>query len=293
MPEGIIMKALAGFYYVRDQGQVTQCRARGVFRKQKKSPLVGDYVLYEAENKTDGYIMDIYERKNELVRPSIANVDQALLVFSAKQPEFSPLLLDKFLAHIEYNDITPVIAISKADLLQAEERTQLEETATYYKKIGYDVLFSSIERDDDPMALLPWLEEKVTVIAGQSGVGKSSILNVIIPEAEIETNEISSHLNRGKHTTRHVELIEVGNGLVADTPGFSSLDFIGMEAEDLRFCFPEFIELMDGCKFRGCLHDKEPKCAVKAAVESGVIQSSRYENYIQFLTDIQNQKRRY
>ncbi|GAF12826.1 ribosome small subunit-stimulated GTPase EngC [Bacillus sp. JCM 19045] len=237
--------------------------------------------------------MDIYERKNELVRPSIANVDQALLVFSAKQPEFSPLLLDKFLAHIEYNDITPVIAISKADLLQAEERTQLEETATYYKKIGYDVLFSSIERDDDPMALLPWLEEKVTVIAGQSGVGKSSILNVIIPEAEIETNEISSHLNRGKHTTRHVELIEVGNGLVADTPGFSSLDFIGMEAEDLRFCFPEFIELMDGCKFRGCLHDKEPKCAVKAAVESGVIQSSRYENYIQFLTDIQNQKRRY
>lgn len=293
MPEGIIMKALAGFYYVRSDGQITQCRARGVFRKQKKTPLVGDYVQYEAENKTDGYIMALHDRKNELVRPPIANIDQALLVFSAKQPEFSALLLDKFLVHIEYNDITPVIVISKADLLQEEERRILEKTATYYKEIGYELLFSSTEKDDDPMAVLPWLEEKVTVIAGQSGVGKSSMLNVIIPEAKIETNEISTHLNRGKHTTRHVELIEVGDGLVADTPGFSSLDFIGMEAEELRFCFPEFVEQMDECKFRGCMHDKEPKCAIKSAVETNMILSSRYENYIQFLHEIQNQKRRY
>ncbi|WP_078391540.1 ribosome small subunit-dependent GTPase A [Shouchella patagoniensis] len=293
MPEGLIVKALSGFYYVKDDSRIVQCRARGVFRKKKLTPLVGDYVGYEAENDTEGYIMVLKERKNELVRPPIANVDQALLVFSAKEPEFSFVLLDRFLVHIEHNDVIPLIIVSKTDLVSEDERKQLLKKVHVYKKIGYDVLLTSTEKEDDPTLVLPWFKGNVTVIAGQSGVGKSSLLNALIPNSNIETNAISKHLGRGRHTTRHVELLEIGGGLVADTPGFSSLDFIGMEAEDLRFCFPEFVQVMDACKFRGCLHDKEPGCAVKQAVSDEEIADTRHANYLQFLNEIQNQKRRY
>ncbi|MDR7074519.1 ribosome small subunit-dependent GTPase A [Fictibacillus barbaricus] len=294
MTEGRIVKALAGFYYVMDQDQIFQCRGRGNFRKRKVNPLVGDWVEYESSNKTDGYIMDVKERKNELVRPPIANVDQAILVFSAVQPDFSPLLLDRFLVHIEANDILPVICVSKMDLV--EETSEYEKIQMYiekYRDLGYEVIPTSTKTDDSLEMFYPLFKDKLTVFAGQSGVGKSSLLNAINPELMLETNEISSHLGRGKHTTRHVELILFGNGLVADTPGFSSLDFLNIEAEDLSKFFPEMNERRGDCKFRGCSHTSEPKCAIRAGVESGEIPDFRYEHYVSFLQEIKDQKRRY
>ncbi|WP_028398968.1 ribosome small subunit-dependent GTPase A [Ectobacillus panaciterrae] len=293
MPEGKIIKALSGFYYVAHEGGVTQCRGRGVFRKNKITPLVGDYAVFQADNESEGYILEIGERKNELVRPPIANVDQAILVFSAVEPDFSTLLLDRFLVLIEFNHIEPIICISKIDL--ADERTlqEIKQYAADYRNMGYEVLFTSTAIEDSIDRLRPLLQNKVSVVAGQSGVGKSSLLNILRPELELKTSGISSHLGRGKHTTRHVELIEVGTGLVADTPGFSSLDFIDIEVEDLTDCFPEFKSRKQSCKFRGCTHLSEPKCAVKEAVEDGTIPRYRYEHYVQFVQEIRDRKPRY
>lgn len=296
MPEGRIVKALAGFYYVKEIGkpEVFQCRGRGNFRKKKVSPLVGDWVEYESSNITDGYILDVKERKNELVRPPIANVDQAILVFSATEPDFSTLLLDRFLVHIEANDILPVICISKMDLVkQSDDMNEIQKYIETYKNLGYDVIPTSTKTDDSLEMFYPLFKDKVTVFAGQSGVGKSSLLNAINPELMLETNEISSHLGRGKHTTRHVELLMFGNGLVADTPGFSSLDFMDIEADDLSMYFPEMDRLRGDCKFRGCSHTSEPKCAVKKGVEDGVVPQFRYDHYVSFLQEIKDQKRRY
>ena len=293
MPEGKIIKALSGFYYVADNDQIIQCRGRGVFRKQKITPLVGDTVIYQAENPTDGYIMEIKERRNELVRPPIANVDQAILVFSAAEPDFSTSLLDRFLVLVESKDINPIICISKMDLLRSEDNKSIEEYAEQYRAIGYDVILTSSMEESGVSDLLPYLRGKTSVFAGQSGVGKSSLLNVIDPTLNLKTNMISSHLGRGKHTTRHVELIDLGDGLLADTPGFSSLEFNEIEAEELTGCFPELREKSRECKFRGCLHVKEPKCAVKLAVESGEIERYRYEHYLQFLEEIKDRKPRY
>lgn len=293
MPEGKIIKALSGFYYVLDGENVIQCRGRGVFRKNKITPLVGDYVVYQAENDTDGYILEIKERKNELVRPPIANVDQAILVFSAVEPEFSTLLLDRFLVLVEANGIDPVIVISKIDLLSTENMKRIQTFIEDYRTIGYQVISTSSITNEGIELLLPYIKNKISVIAGQSGVGKSSLLNALNPELELKTNDISTHLGRGKHTTRHVELIELEDGLVADTPGFSSLDFIGIEVEDLSYCFPEIYNIGQSCKFRGCLHDKEPKCAVKEAVENGTIKKYRYDHYMEFLEEIRDRKPRY
>ena len=293
MPEGKIIKALSGFYYVADHEQIIQCRGRGVFRKQKVTPLVGDTVIYQAENPTDGYIMEIKDRRNELVRPPIANVDQAILVFSALEPDFSTSLLDRFLVLVESKNIDPIICISKMDLLGPEDNQKIREYADHYRAIGYDVLLTSSLEESGVSDLRPYLKDKTSVFAGQSGVGKSSLLNVIDPTLNLKTNIISSHLGRGKHTTRHVELIDLGDGLLADTPGFSSLEFTEIEAEELTACFPEFREVSPECKFRGCLHVKEPKCAVKHAVEAGEIQDYRYEHYLQFLEEIKDRKPRY
>lgn len=293
MPEGKIVKALSGFYYVLGDEGLIQCRGRGVFRKNKITPLVGDNVVFQAENETDGYVLKVKERKNELVRPPIANVDQAILVFSAVEPDFSAALLDRFLVLVEYNRIKPVICITKMDLANQEEEMKVQAYAADYRKAGYDVLLTSSETAIGIEELTPHLQGKISVFAGQSGVGKSSLLNALRPELELKTNDISTHLGRGKHTTRHVELIEVGNGLVADTPGFSSLEFIDIEAEDLNFCFPDIEERSEECKFRGCLHLAEPKCAVKAAVEQGELPGYRYEHYKDFLQEIKERKPRY
>ncbi|HEY9578162.1 MAG TPA: ribosome small subunit-dependent GTPase A [Pseudobacillus sp.] len=293
MPEGKIVKALSGFYYVAANEQIFQCRGRGVFRKRKVSPLVGDFVEFQVENDLEGYILAIEERKNELVRPPIANVDQAILVFSAARPDFSTALLDRFLVLIESKQIEPLICITKIDLLNEEGEAAIKKYAADYRSFGYKVILTSSENLDNLENLKEHLQGKISVFAGQSGVGKSSLLNALKPELELKTNDISDSLGRGKHTTRHVELINVEDGLVADTPGFSSLELTEVEVEDLPLYFPEMVERSHLCKFRGCLHVNEPKCAVKSAVDNEEIPSYRYEHYLQFMDEIKERKPRY
>lgn len=293
MTEGIIIKALSGFYYVATKEGVVQCRGRGVFRKRNITPLVGDHVLFQAENEKEGYIMDIKERKNELVRPPIANIDQAIITFSATEPEFNPALLDRFLVVIESKQILPIICMTKADLLSDEKRMELEEQLQVYSAIGYDVLLLSSKTKEGVDSLRQFLSNKISVFAGQSGVGKSSLLNALMPSLQLKTSQISTHLGRGKHTTRHVELFQVEDGYIADTPGFSSVDFSDIEVTELSSTFPEINRASEYCKFRGCLHHNEPKCEVKAAVQTGDISKKRYEHYLQFLEEIRERKPRY
>ena len=292
MPEGKIIKALSGFYYVKDGDKTIQCRGRGIFRKKKITPLVGDSVVYQYEKESEGYILEIKERKNELVRPPISNVDQAILVFSAVEPTFNPLLLDRFLVLIEANYIEATIVLSKMDLLSEEEYAKISAYKEDYQNMGYPVITTSSKTEDGVDELLPYLKDCVSVFAGQSGVGKSSLLNALNPHLELKTDDISMHLGRGKHTTRHVELIPIEDGLVADTPGFSSLDFT-IEESELSDCFPEMREKSQECKFRGCIHDQEPKCAVKEAVQNGEIKQYRYDHYLEFLAEIRDRKPRY
>jgi ribosome biogenesis GTPase len=292
MEKGRIVKSISGFYYVLNDDGIFQCRGRGNFRKKGLTPLVGDFVDFEAANRTDGYILAINDRKNELNRPPISNVDQAILVFSVAEPEFNPLLLDRFLVHVEANNIRPVICFTKSDLLK--ETAKLEAYIKDYNDIGYEVVFTSSKAKSGMEELHRLFHNYVTVFAGQSGVGKSSLLNELNPELKLATNEISNSLGRGKHTTRHVELIPFGDGLVADTPGFSSLDFVEIEPEELSNYFPEMKNRAMDCKFRECTHDREPKCAVKEAVKAGEIKQYRYDHYLSFLQEVRDQfDRRY
>ena len=276
--QGTIIKSLAGFYYVEADGQVYQTRARGNFRKKGQTPYVGDFVDFSADDQSEGYILKIHERKNSLVRPPIVNIDQAVVIMSAKEPDFNANLLDRFLVLLEQKTIEPLIYISKLDLV--EDRSQLDAYKAIYEKIGYPFLYSLEE-------LLPHLEKKVTVFMGQTGVGKSTLLNKIAPELALETGQISDSLGRGRHTTRAVSFYNVNGGKIADTPGFSSLDYEVKESELLNDCFPELAEVSQGCKFRTCTHTHEPDCAVKLALESGQVAQSRYDNYLQFLSEIE------
>lgn len=293
MKEGRIVKALSGFYYVKSNDHIYACKGRGVFRKKNINPLVGDFVSFDITNEGEGYITEIKPRNNELIRPPIANVDQALIVSSATMPDFSPLLLDRFLVLVESKHIKPVIFITKVDMMTKQEQEKLNRYEQDYVRIGYPVELVNAQEGSNLTLLQDYFSQKVTVIAGQSGVGKSSILNALDPSLLIKTDEISKSLGRGKHTTRHVELVEVSDGLVADTPGFSNLDFSEIEQEELGNCFPEFYSKKDLCRFRGCLHDKEPGCAVKKSVEMHEITTYRYENYLKFLEEIQTRKPRY
>lgn len=294
MAQGQIRKALSGYYYVFDGHQLIQCRGRGVFRNRGESPLVGDIVEYTMETEgSDGTIQKILERQNELVRPPIANIDQGILVFSVKEPNFNTILLDRFLVVLESFHVHPIICLTKMDLLEKDEREELQNYIADYESMGYTVLQTYKDEEELVERLRPILKGKTTVLAGQSGVGKSTLLNTLIPELNLKTGIISQSLGRGKHTTRHVELIEVCDGLLADTPGFSSFDFDEIEKEELGVCFPEMARVADDCKFRGCLHLKEPKCAVKAAVETGEIRDYRYKHYEQFMQEIMDRKPRY
>lgn len=293
MAKGQIRKALSGFYYVQDGSQFIQCRARGVFRNRGVSPLVGDFVDYEVEDGSDGTITVVHERKNALIRPPIANIDQALLVFSLTEPDFNPLLLDRFLVVLESFNVEPIICLTKTDLISESEMAKIRPFIDDYRTIGYEIIETF--KDDESLVanIAPILKGKVSVLAGQSGVGKSTLLNTVLPSLNIKTGIISQALGRGKHTTRHVELVEVCEGLLADTPGFSSFDFDEIDKEQLSYCFPEFRAASDRCKFRECLHISEPKCAVIAGVQSGEIKDYRYQHYVKFLDEINERKPRY
>lgn len=294
MGEGQIRKALSGYYYVFDNGELIQCRGRGIFRNRGESPLVGDYVDYTVETAgSDGSIERIHERKNALVRPPIANVDQALLVFSVKEPDFNTVLLDRFLVVLSSFHVQPIICLTKLDLLDDEEKSAIATYIKDYEHIGYTVLTAYKDEAELQTKLMPHLAHKTTVLAGQSGVGKSTLLNTLLPSLALKTAEISQSLGRGRHTTRHVELIEVAGGLLADTPGFSSFDFDELDKEEVTQCFPEIARYAEQCKFRGCLHLKEPKCAVKAAVANGDILTYRFKHYEQIVNEIIERKPRY
>lgn len=286
LDKGRIVKSLAGFYYIDDGIEIHQCRARGKFRKQDIKPVVGDFVEFQKGNHDDGYLMKILERKNVLKRPPIANVDQAILVFSRKEPDFSRVLLDKFLLLIEHHDIEPVIVISKMDL---ECDDHIHQYIDEYKNAGYKVIETSSKEKKGIDEVKKLFKNKVTVITGQSGVGKSSLLNVLDINLNLETNEISQALGRGKHTTRHVELMKLYDGYVADTPGFSSLE-LEMDPVEAAVAYHDFKELSYDCKFKGCLHDSEPHCAVKKAVEENKISKERYENYLMMLNELKKRK---
>ncbi|AYJ44323.1 ribosome small subunit-dependent GTPase A [Enterococcus casseliflavus] len=285
--KGKIIKALSGFYYVASEDEIFQTRARGNFRNRKITPLVGDEVIFESSNQTDGYLLEILPRKNELVRPPVANVDQGVVVTSLVEPNFSYNLLDRFLVTLEYEGIEPIIFLTKADLVKdLAAMKAIEET---YQAIGYHVITSKVE-GEDLLELQRYFPERITVFMGQSGAGKSTLLNRIVPELALETGVISESLGRGKHTTRHVELLPICDGLVADTPGFSSIDFLEIEAVELPKLFPDFLAVAANCRFRECMHLNEPDCAVKQGVAANEIAETRYKNYVQFLEEIENRR---
>lgn len=289
--KGQIRKALSGFYYIYADGETYQTRARGNFRNRNITPLVGDNVFFESDNFTDGYLLEIFPRYNELVRPPIANIDQGVIVMSMVEPTFSYNLLDRFLVTLEEKDIHPIIYLTKIDLLDEDGMSQLADVIKVYSEIGYPVIAASQLEDKRAIKELEqYFPEQLTVFMGQSGAGKSTLLNKISPELKLATDNISASLGRGKHTTRHVELIPLYDGLVADTPGFSSIDFLEMSTVELAKQFPEFLEASADCKFRECIHRKEPNCEVKRRVEAGVIAQSRYDNYLQFLLEIENRR---
>jgi len=299
MPEGLITKALSGYYYVQDGERLVQCRARGIFKKRGESPLVGDRVEYSLTDNGEGTVDRIEPRHSELIRPPIANADLAVLVFSVIRPELSLALLDKFLVHVEHARMDALIVLSKMDRIPDDEdgeriRADVESARGLYSSLGYQVLITSAHKGDGIAELQDALAGHINVFAGQSGVGKSSLLNALVPGLTLETNEISDKLGRGKHTTRHVELVALpSGGYLADTPGFSQLDFAELGIDQIGDCFREFKVLSSGCKFRGCTHIHEPSCAVLEAKEQGTIADSRYENYVSFMTEWKEKRRRY
>ena len=284
---GRILKSLSGFYYIKDEtdGLVYQTRARGNFRQKGTKPIVGDFAEFSAEANSEGYVLALKARENMLVRPPIANIDQAVVVISAVEPNFSLNLLDRFLVLLTNKGIEPLIYLSKLDLVPDLET--FKKTQSDYEKIGYQFFMNDWQK------ILPEFSSKVTVFMGQTGVGKSTLLNKIAPEMLLATQAISDKLGRGRHTTRHVELFEVYDGLIADTPGFSSLDYEIDNQPDLNAAFPEILRESFGCKFRECTHTHEPNCQVKPAVTAGDILQSRYDNYLLFLAEIQGKRETY
>ncbi len=291
LPIGKIIKSISGNYYVEHNETVYKTRGRGKFRYKDIKPLVGDLVEFQIEDHEEGLILEIKERENELVRPAVSNVDQAFIVTSCVNPDFSTNLLDKFLALINHHHIKPVIVVTKYDV--SNNREEIDAYINDYRKIGYDVVLIDYRDEDGLTPLLPFIENNETVLAGQTGAGKSTLLNHLNPNLELKTNETSKALGRGKHTTRHVELFKINNGYIADTPGFSSIEFLDMTLDDLVLSYPDYVALSDGCKFRGCHHMNEPKCAVKNAVEAGELMQYRYDNYKKFYNEIKERKVRY
>lgn len=290
--QGKIVKGIAGFYYVNvAESGIYECKAKGIFRKEKKKPLVGDHVEIDILNEEErtGNIAAILPRKNELIRPNVANVDQALVVFAVTKPKPHLNLLDRFLVMMEQKEIPVILCFNKKDLASEKEKKDLAEI---YQTCGYEVVFSSALKGENIRKIKELLKGKTTVIAGPSGVGKSSLINELQSNVSMETGTISEKIERGKHTTRHSELILVTeDSYIMDTPGFSSLYTNDFEKEELKYYFPEFEAYEGTCKFPGCDHIHEPDCTVKAAMEEGKIASSRYRNYIEMYQELKEKKR--
>lgn len=291
--QGKIVKGIAGFYYVHVvEFGLYECKAKGIFRKEKVKPLVGDDVEIDILDETEkkGNIIGILERKNELIRPAVANIDQALVVFAVTKPRPHFNLLDRFLVMMESKGIPVILCFNKKDIAKESETVHLKEI---YESCGYQVIFTSALEKDNIEEVKQLLRGKTTAIAGPSGVGKSSLINIFQPNANMETGTISEKIERGKHTTRHSELICIEEDTyIMDTPGFSSLYTGDFEKEVLKYYFTEFEPYEGKCKFQGCDHVHEPSCAVKSALEQGEIHRIRYENYLEIYNELKG-KRRY
>ena len=276
---GRIIKIISNLYSVESENGVYECRARGKFREMKLTPLVGDIVEF---SDTDKYILDIKERKNELSRPSVANIDKCLIVSTCKRPDFSSFLLDKMIVNVSLNNIEPVVVLSKYDLLNDEEKNDMNIIIDYYNMIGVKT-FINHELDE----IQAYINNSTVALTGQTGVGKSTLINKIDSSLELATDDISEALGRGKHTTRHVELFRVKNNsydyYIADTPGFSALDLIETDKDNIKFMFPEFNN--NECKFNDCKHIHEKDCAVLRQLENHEILPSRYENYKKLVSE--------
>jgi len=291
--QGIILKGLGGFYFVVDQNaqdQVYTCRLRGKLRRHDGGVLVGDRVLFAPLNEAEGVVEEILPRQNQLIRPKVANIEQAVLIFAAASPEPDWLLLDRLLIFCHQAGITPRICFNKEDIA-AEE---LKMGAEIYQKAGFDVLLVSAFLGRGKEEIQKWLAGRVSIVAGPSGVGKSSLLNMVEPGFALETGDISTKLGRGRHTTRLVELFPLSSGgWVADTPGFSLLDMPKeMRPEDLAAAYPEMRQAKP-CRFDGCLHHKEPGCTIREMVAENEIQQERYQRYLYLLDELQKREERY
>lgn len=273
---GTIIKIISNDFTVLANNKLYVCKARGKFRNINITPLVGDIVKFDEKNN---YILDVLKRKNSLIRPSVANIDQLIILVSLKKPDFDAYLLDKLLILAEFNNIKPIIVLSKLDLLTDEEIDELRPIINYYRNM-YTVVINK-----DTSEVLKVLDNKINVFTGQSGAGKSTLLNSLDSNLNLKTDEISLALGRGKHTTRHTELMKIGNGWVADTPGFSSLDLIDMTKSDIRDNFIEFQENRHKCKYKDCMHIKEDNCEIKRMVLNTEILESRYNNYLKFIQE--------
>ena len=289
---GKIIKGIAGFYYVNNgENKVYQCKAKGVFRNRKIKPLVGDDVEFSVldEETMEGNIDEILPRKNELIRPAAANVDQALVLFALTHPAPNLNLLDRFLVMMSMEDIPVKLCFNKQDL---GDEALMDQYRSIYEAAGYPVYFISAREETGIEQVRSLLRGKTTVLAGPSGVGKSSLTNRIQPEADMETGDISRKIERGKHTTRHSELISIApDTYILDTPGFSSLGLFGLEKEQLAGYYPEFVPFEKYCRFGGCSHISEPVCGVKDAVAEGEISRTRYENYCLLYEELKSQRK--
>ena len=291
--QGKIIKGIAGFYYVHaTDGNVYECKAKGIFRNKKIKPLVGDDVEIEVldENALTGNIEELLPRKNELIRPAVANIDQTLVVFASLSPEPNFNLLSRFLVMMEWNEVPTIICFNKSDQV---DDTEINRLKNIFENSGARIVITSVVNNEGISELKEILLGKTTAFAGPSGVGKSSILNAVFPKANSRIGDISEKINRGKHTTRHSEIFNVSdNTYIMDTPGFTSLDYVDIEANQLRFYFNEFAEYEGECRFNGCVHVNEPGCKVKDSLEQNKINRIRYDIYLEMYNEIKG-KRKY
>ena len=286
MRQGIITKGVGGFYDVLVDGDIVRCRPRGIFRKDNIVPMVGDKVTISYKDKA---IVEIHPRKNQLLRPAVANIDLLGIVLAPTHPEPDFYLVDKLMVSAENNGINVILLINKVDLVGEKEIRDIKDI---YKSTPYPIITLSCKEQRGFEQLKDIIKDNIITLAGQSGVGKSSIINVLCPEKELETGQLSEKIGRGRHTTRHTKLLILpSGGMIVDTPGFSTMNMNEVMPEDLSYLYPDFVDYMHQCRFNGCMHDREPGCKVKEAVAEGIISQGRYERYIRILNELREFRR--